>query len=470
MTATQRRPAALAEAFTLPVDLHHAILDRMSTAGLGTDGAFALVQFDADGLRGAAVETRSGRHGEEREDTSLRPVDLDYAIADHLVRDARAARPEHAEQVRELLALVAEARTRLASADGTFVMGREYYGLLRVSRGDLAECLAPHVDRVREFSRSILLTSPLSPTCVVLTPEHVQWPGLDAALAQAGVPTIALGEQASPRGSRHRRGADVDEAPRATSPTSSREPSSVEFAAQPDAQPPGARPGVLQHTADHHELLPTRPPEPPMFVDDTPTDVLPPIRLAPVVRGGFAPLAGSPDDPMLGAPPRQSTGRGFVGVASGPAYTSYPARIAPPRSVVMSGPLSPVLDLPEEPDVAVAEVRRRRTNRYVLSAAAAVALVAIGAAAVMTAPWSPTSAPEQPSATRTYTPPTADPPVPVKATTQRPTQLPPMTPGDAYDYGPPPKPSTAERAPSSAPRIECPPPIRIPGFPPIALC
>jgi hypothetical protein len=178
--------------------LDHALLGTVrellqsSTAQVGP--AFALIDLDDGGLRGAAVDAATGQCLMQLDDHDLQGHAFDRTIADHLVRTGRAPMPENGEWARELLDLMAKARSALSRSDGTFVMGQEYVGMLRVTRMDLDEALAPAVARAVSLARSIAVGSPAPVTAVVLMPDHVIWPGLHFALGSElhDLPVVAL--------------------------------------------------------------------------------------------------------------------------------------------------------------------------------------------------------------------------------------------------------------------------------------
>jgi hypothetical protein len=169
---------------------------QSSTGQVGP--AFALIDLDDGGLRGAAVDADTGQCLMQLDDHDLQGHAFDRTIADHLVRTGKAPMPENSEWARELLDLMAKARLTLSRSDGTFVMGHQHVGMLRVTRSDLDEALAPAAARAVSLARSIAVGSPAPVTAVVLMPDHVIWPGLHFALGSAlhDLPVVALQEDA----------------------------------------------------------------------------------------------------------------------------------------------------------------------------------------------------------------------------------------------------------------------------------
>jgi len=156
--------------------------------------AFALIDLDDGGLRGAAVDSATGQCLMQLDDHDLQGRAFDRSVADYLVRTGKTPIPENAEWARELLDLMTKARSALSRSDGTFVMGHEYVGMLRVTRTDLDEALAPAVARAVSVARSIAAGSPAPVTALVLMPDNVVWPGLQAALTTGlhDLPVLAM--------------------------------------------------------------------------------------------------------------------------------------------------------------------------------------------------------------------------------------------------------------------------------------
>lgn len=147
--------------------------------------AFTLIDLDENGLRGAAVDAETGQCLIELNDHTLHVAAFDRAIADYLVRTGKAQMPETADWARELVDMMPQARLLLGSSAGTFLMGKAHVGLLRVTRADLDEALAPSIVRAISVARSVAIASPASVTATVMMPNHSAWPGLIEALGAA---------------------------------------------------------------------------------------------------------------------------------------------------------------------------------------------------------------------------------------------------------------------------------------------
>lgn len=183
--------------------------------------AFTLIDLDENGLRGAAVDAQTGQCLIELNDHTLQAPAFDRAIADYLVRIGKAQMPETAEWARELLDLMPQARLLLSTSPGTFLMGKQHVGLLRVIRADLDEALGASLVRAVSVARSVSIASPLPITAAVVMPNHTQWPGLLDALGSAlsGVvpPAMPVAPLKNPlstlRPSRHARPSDGEVEP-----------------------------------------------------------------------------------------------------------------------------------------------------------------------------------------------------------------------------------------------------------------
>jgi hypothetical protein len=178
----------------LDPSLLRTVRDLLRSASGQVGPAFALIDLDDGGLRGAAVDSDTGQCLMQLDDHDLHSRAFDRTVADFLVRTGKAPMPENAEWARELLDLMTKARSALSRSDGTFVMGHQYVGMLRVTRTDLDEALAPAVARAVSVARSIAAGSPAPVTAVVLMPDHVIWPGLQTALAAGlhDLPVLAM--------------------------------------------------------------------------------------------------------------------------------------------------------------------------------------------------------------------------------------------------------------------------------------
>ncbi|MCZ4550112.1 hypothetical protein [Gordonia rubripertincta] len=206
--------------------------------------AFTLIDLDENGLRGAAVDAATGQCLIELNDHTLQATAFDRAIADYLVRVGKAQMPESAEWARELLDLMPQARMLLSTSPGTFLMGKQHVGLLRVTRADLDEALGASIVRAISLARSVSIASPLPVTAAVVMPNHTEWPGLlealGAALAGAVPPAMAVAPLKNPhstlRPSRHARPSDDETATALPLPATHL---SLPPQPQPQPQPPG---------------------------------------------------------------------------------------------------------------------------------------------------------------------------------------------------------------------------------------
>ncbi|PXW35639.1 UNVERIFIED_CONTAM: hypothetical protein DES50_101585 [Williamsia faeni] len=199
--------------------LHEALfadIRNLLTTELGGIGAaFALVDLDDGGLRGAAVDAETGQCLIELNDNTLHSASFDRAMADHLVRSGRARMPATPEWARELIGMMSQARTLLGTSEATFVMGKQDVGLLRVTREDVEEALNPSAVRAISVARSVSLASPSPVFAVVVMSHHVEWPGLIDEISRAfngQLPVLPIRASPAPaRQGRHSRSADQAE-------------------------------------------------------------------------------------------------------------------------------------------------------------------------------------------------------------------------------------------------------------------
>ncbi|NED59861.1 hypothetical protein G3I15_02855, partial [Streptomyces sp. SID10244] len=96
----------------------------------------------------------------------------------HLVRVGRVAPPSSEEWSGELLDLACRGRTRLATADSTFIVGRDHVEYFRVAQGDLDEATAEFADGVGLLCEEAAADAPGRITSLVLAGGHEAWPGL----------------------------------------------------------------------------------------------------------------------------------------------------------------------------------------------------------------------------------------------------------------------------------------------------
>lgn len=221
MTPVDREPGqsrAPSRVISLEKPLLADIRDLLvaSTGKIGA--AFTLIDLDEHGLRGSAVDAETGHCLIELNDHTLHAQAFDRAIADYMVRSGKAQMPETAEWARELVDLMPQARLLLGTSVGTFLMGKTHVGLLRVTRADLDEALAPSIVRAISVARSVAIASPAPVQAAVMMPNHSAWPGLTAALGTAlsdgpgpHIPVVPLkNPSVPPRSGRHARPPEPD--------------------------------------------------------------------------------------------------------------------------------------------------------------------------------------------------------------------------------------------------------------------
>ncbi|MFW0787864.1 hypothetical protein AAFP35_25490 [Gordonia sp. CPCC 206044] len=173
------------------------IAARQLAQGVHADHPFLLVDLDDDGLRVGVVDPRTELMTERRV-PAIRPAVLDQLLADHLVRTGRVAEPATETWTAELIELAARARARLATADGTFIMGRAHVKFFRVALRDLDQASAGLVAEVARIAQERASAMPGGVTSVVLGPGHGAWPGLPVALGQrTAVPVVAVEARAA---------------------------------------------------------------------------------------------------------------------------------------------------------------------------------------------------------------------------------------------------------------------------------
>jgi hypothetical protein len=393
---------------------------KLLTTELGVIGpAFALVDLDDGGLRGAAVDAATGQCLIELNDNTLHSASFDRAMADHLVRTGRARMPATPEWARELIGMMAQARTLLGTTEATFVMGKQDVGLLRVTRADVEAALNPSTVRAISVARSVALAAP-SPICaVVVISHHVEWPGLTDEMSKAfagQLPVLSIRASLTPvRQGKHSRGSDSSE-----------------------------RRGFPF----------------PAYVPKTRTEPTPmPVQPAAKAVSGTT-VSGKPDESEL-------------------PKTTVSDLLPDPLPEPFPGP---IVEPPRVPDVRTAD-RRRKQNRLVMAAAAAIAAVIVaGGITAAVGPWredaaglesqryltAPTSSGSTASTSTSALPVTpTNPPINTRAA---------LAPIVIYTTPPPPPPPPTTRRTTQRPRQNPIPnplpntiPNPIPGQPPIVL-
>ncbi|AZG47569.1 hypothetical protein [Gordonia insulae] len=226
--ATERGRTAIATtaADLRPLDpvLLGDIAARQLSRGIPADLPFVLLDVAEDGLHLTVVDPTAESVIEQQVVPTVRPSVLDHLLADHLVRTGRVEQPATQVWTAELLDLASRGRKRLASSDGTFIMGREHVKFFRVAQRDLDEASAGQLAEVVRLSADAGASVPGGVTSLVLAPGHEAWPGFDSALAQsAAVPVLALDAATMPIDdagrNRHDSGAEVPAAADAGSST-----------------------------------------------------------------------------------------------------------------------------------------------------------------------------------------------------------------------------------------------------------
>ncbi|MYR08177.1 hypothetical protein GTV32_18565 [Gordonia sp. SID5947] len=166
---------------------------RQLARGIPADLPFLLVDVTDDGLRVTTVDPRLDASVAALMAEAIRPSSLDQLLAAHLIRTGRVEQPTTEEWSAELVDLASRARSRLASTDGTFIVGREYVQYFRVWQRDLDEATAGPADGVARLCEEAAVDAPGRITSVVLAGGHEAWPGLAPMLGRrAPVPVIAL--------------------------------------------------------------------------------------------------------------------------------------------------------------------------------------------------------------------------------------------------------------------------------------
>ncbi len=97
----------------LDPSLLRTVRDLLHSASGQVGPAFALIDLDDGGLRGAAVDSATGQCLMQLDDHDLQGRAFDRSVADYLVRTGKAPMPENPEWARELLDLMTKARSAL---------------------------------------------------------------------------------------------------------------------------------------------------------------------------------------------------------------------------------------------------------------------------------------------------------------------------------------------------------------------
>ncbi|MGC4961252.1 hypothetical protein [Gordonia sp. DT101] len=199
---------------------------RQLARGIPADLPFLLVDVTDEGLRVTTVDPRLDASVSALMAPAIRPAALDHLLAAHLVRIGRVAQPTTEEWSVELLDLACRGRTRLATTDGTFIVGRDHVEYFRVAQRDFDEATADQADAVSVLCEEAAADAPGRITSLVLAGGHESWPGLAAMLGRrAPVPVIALKSPGTPEADlserRHDDGVPLGTRPPASPPLAS---------------------------------------------------------------------------------------------------------------------------------------------------------------------------------------------------------------------------------------------------------
>ncbi|MGV9713992.1 hypothetical protein ACWDTI_25415 [Gordonia sp. NPDC003424] len=165
------------------------IAGRQLECGVPADTPFLLVDLADDGMLISAVDPGEGVVVDQRVLWGVHPLALDQSLAEHLVRVGRVDAPLTDTWWNELLDLADRGRVRLASADGTFVMGHGDVPFFRVAQRDLDEATAPAAAEVSDVLRE--MSNDFAATSVFLGYDHADWPGLAPVLSRSvGLPVV----------------------------------------------------------------------------------------------------------------------------------------------------------------------------------------------------------------------------------------------------------------------------------------
>ncbi|ROZ89169.1 hypothetical protein [Gordonia sp. OPL2] len=218
---------------------------RQLAREIPADHPFLLLELADDALRLSIVDPRFEAMMGIRSDPGIRPAVIDRLLADHLVRTGRVEQPTNEAWTAELFDLASRGRRRLATADGTFIMGREHVKFFRVALRDIDEATSAIAAGLVRQCREVVADASGPISSLVLAPGHDVWPGLAATLGRtASLPVVAVDSPAP--------AADDDKVP-------NRHDSGVE---PPIAEPPTVGPPIGQSP-----ILQPPTPAPPSFVD-----------------------------------------------------------------------------------------------------------------------------------------------------------------------------------------------------------
>lgn len=172
---------------------------RQLARGIPADRPFLLLELADDALRLSIVDPRFEAMMGIRSDPGIRPAVLDRLLADHLVRTGRVEQPTSEAWAAELLDLASRGRRRLATSDGTFIMGRDHVKFFRVAQRDLDEATSAIAAGLVRQCRAVVAEASGPISSLVLAPGHDVWPGLAPTLGRsASLPVVAVDAPAAP--------------------------------------------------------------------------------------------------------------------------------------------------------------------------------------------------------------------------------------------------------------------------------
>lgn len=468
------------------LDIHmlRDVRARIAAAGLTDHEEFVVVAHGDRGLTATVVDAETGTRLVERTDDQLEPRSLDLAVVDHLIRTGRVTIPESDEWAVELRDVVTGLRETLVYAEGSFAMGTEHVGLVRVSRRDLVVALHPQLMAATALWQSVASERARPVGAVVFLPGHQQWPGLFETVAQhAAIPTIAVEDApvATVAGRRHGRHGVPAGAAEPVVPNDHDSDDRVSDDLDDDpghdvAVPEPSAPASIEFQAPEFEPTPvfesmSLPAVDPtvVFTPSTPSPHPTPTPPPPVMHA-HVPVAADPDRnrPSPAVPEQDAFNR--------PVREREPISVHDHRDMRdLDGPrhYSPPAPVAE---TASPEARRVHQRRLLIGAGAVAGAAALGIV-VLTLPWldqGESTAGAQINVAQTGSP-------PVAGTSQPSSTQAPRTPLDlgaarlpVTQYtAPPPPPPTVQAAPRRAnpaprPRLRS-IPNPIPGLPPILL-
>lgn len=173
------------------------IAGRQLLRGISADDPFILIDLD-DELHMSVIDPDGGRLLDQVDLATVRPATLDQLLAGHLIRTGRVDAPTSEAWTAELVELSGRGRARLATTDGTFIMGRNQVKFFRVAQRDLDEATADLGAEVAATVRRLADAAP-DVTSVVFGAGYDIWPGLPQLLERSlDLPVLASGFSGAP--------------------------------------------------------------------------------------------------------------------------------------------------------------------------------------------------------------------------------------------------------------------------------